>query len=600
MTPPVPPEGRARDDQGRVAVAGLWCAALVLPFLIYLPTVGYGFVFDDQPLIVNNPALQAPIQLGSYFTRDIDALRLDADAVSSNYYRPLLMVVLFAGKAVCGNDPGAWHLAVAVLHALSGLLAMAFLVRCGFGLRPSLLASLVFSTHPAHVDSVAWVSGIQDVWLGITGLLAALAWQACQRGSAWLRLPLLGSAYAAALLSKEAGAGLLLFAAGDAYRARRLREAHAPRAAIALTMLGVLTAAYLLLRLQVLGTLARPLPSSPPLPVALASVPHVAFAYLRMAVAPFDLALLSPVRPVEAWLSAEAAFAAAALGALLAGAAFLARRRPATIPPLLWLGAWLAPSLSLWTLNREWLVMDRYLYLPVLALPWLVLVLLRGRPLIGVLVALAVLYSDLTLVQMRVFRDERAFWARMVEADPASSTALAERGRLLFEAGQRAEARMALERAVLVSPDNLLPALRLAGLDLAEGRATAAAEGYRHLTERSPGYAPAWRNLPVALHQAGRAVEALLAAREAVARFPRDVEARVTLATLLRGIGRREDALATLSPVRGDARAALRTALLLAELGRTQEAREAARAARALSPDPGYQAQLTAIEAGLR
>jgi tetratricopeptide (TPR) repeat protein len=583
-----------------VRSAGLWCAAFLLPLLVYLPTLGYGFVFDDRPLIVHNPALQAPVGAASYFTRDIDALRLDTDGASSNYYRPLLMVVLRAAKAACGDDPRAWHLTVAALHALSGLLAMALLVASGFERSRALLASLVFSTHPVHVDSAAWVSGIQDVWLGVTALLASLAWLGCRRGSPALRLPLLAVAYAAALLSKEAAVGLLLFAAGDAWQARRAREEHAPRAAVALAMLAALTAAYLVVRFLVLGALARPLPSSPALPLALASIPHVVLAYLRMALAPVDLALLSPVRPVAAWLGAKVAVSGAALGVVLAGVAWLARRRPATIAPLLWFGAWLAPALSLWTLNREWLVMDRYLYLPVLALPWLALVLLKGRVQVAVLAALTVAYTGLSLAQMRVFRDERVFWARMVEADPGSSTAQSERGRLLLEAGRRTEARAALERAVQLSPDNLLPALRLSALDLAEGRATAAADGYRRLTERSPGYAPAWRNLPIALHQAGRGEEALAAASEAVRRFPRDVEARVTLATLLREHGRREEALAALSPVRSEARAALRTALLLAELGRRQEALAAVRAAKALSAEPGYQAQLAELEAGLR
>jgi hypothetical protein len=74
-------------------------------------------------------------------------------------------------------------------------------------------------------------------------------------------------------------------------------------------VLAVLTGAYLLVRLQVLGALARPLPSSPALPVALASIPHVVLTYLRMALLPIDLAVLSPVRPVSAWLGARAALA---------------------------------------------------------------------------------------------------------------------------------------------------------------------------------------------------------------------------------------------------------------------------------------------------
>lgn len=587
-------------DRRRLTGAAAWCTAFLLPVLLYLPTLGYGFVFDDQPLLVQNPALQGPPQWASYFARDIDALRLDTAEASSNYYRPLLMVALRTAKAVCGNDPRAWHLAVAVLHAVVGLLAMAVLVGRGFGVGQALLASLAFSAHPAHVDSVAWVSGVQDVWLGVTALLAVLAWQGCTRGPARRGLALLALAYAAVLLSKEAAVGLLLFAAGDAYRARRAHEEGAPRLAAGLGVLCALTAAYLLLRFQVLGALARPLPSSPSFAAALASVPRVVLEYLRMTVAPVDLALLSAVRPVAAWMSVVVLLTGLAVAAVLAAAAWTARRRPGTWLPLLWFTAWLAPCLSLWTLNREWLVMDRYLYLPVLAVPWLVLTLLPGRAQRPALAALVAVYAGLTLVQMPVFRDEGVFWARMAAADPGSSTAQTERGRLLIESGDRAGGRAALERAVALAPESLLPAFRLAGLDLAEGRPAVAAAGYRQIIGRSPGYAPAWRNLPVALQQAGRAGEALQAAQDAVARFPRDIDARVNLATLLRGVGRREEALDTLAPARGDARAALRTALLLAELGRRTEALAATRDARRLSADPAFQRQLDALEAGLR
>ncbi len=138
--------------------------------------------------------------------------------------------------------------------------------------------------------------------------------------------------------------------------------------------------------------------------------------------------------------------------------------------------------------------MDRYLYLPALALPWLILAgtgpLRAGRFRLALLAALTLVYAGLSLAPMRTFRDERSFWARLLQADPRSSTALTEHARLLIEAGRRAEGPHELERAIQLAPDNLLPAFRLANLDLAEGRAAEAVERYARLIGRSPGYAP--------------------------------------------------------------------------------------------------------------
>lgn len=591
------------------AKAAAWAAAFLLPLALYLPTLRYGFVFDDQPLIVRNPALEGTPRLLAYFALDIDALRLDADqAVSSNYYRPLLMVALRGVKAVAGRDPRGWHAAVALLHGGVGLLAMALLVARGHGHGAALLASLAFTAHPVHVDSVAWVSGIQDVWLGVTGLTAALAWEAWRRRPSTGRLLLLAAAFAVALLSKEAALALLLFAAGEAWWARRRGDLDAGRAVRGLLVLGGVSLAYLALRLFVLGALARPLPSSAPPALALASIPRVVLEYLRLTLLPLDLALLSPVRPVRAWPSLEVLVALGLLAGVLALGALLARRWPAGFTPLLWFAAWLAPCLNLWALNREWVVMDRYLYLPVLALPWLILggpgPRRPGRWRLALLAGLTLVYAGLSLAQMRCFRDERSFWARLLQADPHSSTAWTEHARLLIEAGQRPEGRAALERAVQLAPDNLLPAFRLANLDLAEGRAAEAAERYARLIARSPGYAPPWRNLPVALQAAGRTEEALQAARAAADRFPRDVELLVTLATLLRATHQTEQALATLRQARSVApwepRVALREALLLLEAGRRDEARAAVARARPLSGERPYQAQLDALDALLR
>lgn len=417
--------------------------------------------------------------------------------------------------------------------------------------------------------------------------------------------------FSAALLSKESAVGLLAFvgvelAASFSRKCAGATDRRRSLAAFAL-LLGV-TAAYLLARLAVLGRLATPFPTAPSPLASLASVPLVVWAYLKLLLAPCDVALLHPLRPVASLAAPSALGAALALAVAVAASVVAIRRRPGLLAPLAWFGAWLAPHLQLWAVNPEWIVMSRYLFLPALALPWAAYEAVRPEPdsrrergLLSAFVGVALLFSAVSLVRMTSFRDERAFWERMREADPTSSVAWGETGRILAAEGRRAEARRALETATRLDPAALLPRLRLALLSLEEGEAGEAAAALRRLSEASPGYAPAWRNLPIALERFGARADALGAARDAAARFPNDAAILSNLATLLRSAGLREEALDAISRARRarprDATLAFRRAVLLAELGRRDEARLAVADVRTLAPDAELRRLVEALAA---
>jgi len=576
--------------------------AATLPVLLFLPTLGYGFVYDDLPLL-GSAAVADLRRLPAYFTGDIDAVTRSWEGVQSNYYRPLFLSAVAAIRVLAGTNPASWHGVVSVLHGVVGLLAFCVLRALGKMPLAALLGSLVFSFHPVHVDSVAWVSGIQDVLLGLFSLSAYLVYLGYASRTGGSRLLGLALLYTLALLSKETAIGLVLLVAAE-WGWSRLRGAEPVATGRALAVLGVVTVAYLVLRLLVLGALARPFPSAPAPLLAIASLPRVVAEYLRLLFWPVDLALLSPVRPVPALLSTPALASLGALAASALAAGYWIRRSPPAVLPCLWFLAWLAPCLNLWALNPEWLVMDRYLYLPSLALAWGLLgsapILARWRLLS--LAAVIAVFAGLSLVHMRAYRDERAFWARQLDADPGSSVAWAESGRLALEGGDRRQARRALSRAVELDPASLLPALRLGNLAFQEGDALDAVRRYRSIVERSPGYVPAWKNLPVALDAAGRTQEALGEARRAAALFPGDPDIQSVLGVLLRKQGRNPEAIGAFRAARqaapGDPTVAFRLALLLAEHGQLEEAREVARQATSLALSEVQRQQLEALLRG--
>ncbi|MEP7010761.1 MAG: tetratricopeptide repeat protein [Acidobacteriota bacterium] len=588
-----------------------WLAAVLLPIALYLPTLRFGFVFDDRPLLIENPVVRAPQGIGELFTTDLDPHARTSEAPTTNYLRPLFLALAAGLFRLFGEVPLGWHAAAIVLHGLLGGLAFALLRKEGLGVGSALAASLLFSFHPAHAQSAAWVSGLQDLLFGVLSLVAYLAYRTSAEKArpAGTALLALGVAYAVALLAKEPAVGLLLFCAVEAAGAfpfgvspeglvarRPLRE---------LLVLCVVTAGYLFYRREVLGSLAHRFPTAPSLPVALASVPIALLAYARDLLLPVDLFLLDPARPAPAVFSPAALGAAVTLAILLAVIVWGVRRRPALGRPLLWCAAWIAPVLALWAVNPEWMVMDRYLLLPSLGLAWAVALLLpieegRRKLRIAVWMALLTTGAALSCVSSRPFADEERFWAQAIRSDPGSTTAWTEWARRRSEAGDFGAASEALERAIALDPRAQLPRLRRALLALRVGRPETAVAELENLVARNPAYLPAWRNLVVARLRTGDGAGARATLGQALARFPTDPLLWNQSAVLLRDEGRREEALASirraiaLEPDEGEPR--LREALLLVELGRPDEARSAARRALDLGNqrtiDPGVRAQL--------
>lgn len=583
-----------------------WLLASLLPIVLYLPTLHYSFVFDDRPLLIDNPVIQDPQSLKEIFTTDLDPRARLQEAPTTNYLRPLFLALAAGLHELFGADPRGWHLAAVLLHGLLGALAFTVLRREGLSPSSALVAAWIFSLHPAHVQSTAWVSGLQDLLVAVLALFAYLTYRASAARDRFGDLAgvsgllLLGGTYLLALLAKEPAVGLLLFVAGETLLPS-LRPRRRPFAELAL--LTSLTALYFVYRFAVLGKLAHRFPTAPAWPEALASVPMALLAYLRDLLWPVDLFLLHPARPVSSWLAMPALMATAGLALVLALLFLLLEKRPLLRRPSLFFIAWLAPALAIWAVHPEWMVMDRYLLLPSLALGWALLLLFplgqeSGDPplRLPVFLLLLITFGGLSWLGMHDFRDEKTFWAAAVEADPRSSTAWAEIARLRAETGELTAAGEALTKAIDLDPQAQLPRLRRALLALRSDQPLLAATELEELVDRNPAYLPAWRNLVIARGRAGDAAGARRTLDQALDRFPGDPVLWTHNAILLRGENRREEALEAirramnLAP--GDAGLRLREAMLLAELGRNAEAKAAAKGGLALDPAPDVRTQL--------
>lgn len=167
-----------------------------LAFMLYLPSLSHGFVWDDTYFLTDMPFLRDP---GLWWQELGKPL-----FVSRNYFRPLPLLTFVAEARASGVEPFLFHLTNVAFHAanttLVVLLARALLPK-GSGAGAAALAGLLFAVHPALVENVCWVSDRFDLMMAFFLLLGLLAERRLVRPA--MRAGVIGMLFLAALLSKE-------------------------------------------------------------------------------------------------------------------------------------------------------------------------------------------------------------------------------------------------------------------------------------------------------------------------------------------------------------------------------------------------------------
>jgi tetratricopeptide (TPR) repeat protein len=184
-------------------------AVLALTAAVYWRALGGELVYDDRLLIGSNPEIASLGNLPKLFTRGYwDFLDL-REAQYIGYWRPLTALVQALIWPIAGSRPAPYHAACLAIHLLAVTAAYLVARRMGASVGVSGGTGLLFALHPAHVESVAWISALNDPLFGCLALFAVerfLAW----RGHGSRGVPLAATVFfALALLAKELAAALV-------------------------------------------------------------------------------------------------------------------------------------------------------------------------------------------------------------------------------------------------------------------------------------------------------------------------------------------------------------------------------------------------------
>jgi tetratricopeptide (TPR) repeat protein len=516
---------------------------VLVPVLLYGHTTRFGFLLDDYVLFQTSPSLKTLASIPAGFTTDVGALRKGSATVLGSYYRPVFLALSTLYYQVVGGSPFAWHLASVILAGSIGGLAYALFRRLGFAPLPSLLASAVFSLHPAHVSSVAWAAGLQELLAALFVLLALHALLHRPGAAGDVRaIAMAAVAFALALLSKEVALGMVPLCGVWALARRTADRGESRRFGQATLVFASLTVLYFGARVAVFGALAKPWPGAPDFAASVPSIPVAFVTYLRLLVWPTDFSFFRPERPIWAPLDGTVLVSLLIIVALAALASVAIARHGARLLPAAWLVVWLVPALNLWVLDPRLMVTDRYLFLPSLALPWLLLRLVPPRAATVILALLAIAFGGLSLRYAAIFSDERTFVAAMERAEPTNALVFAEKARLLLRDGKPVEAEAAQARAVELTPHDPDLLRALGDMQFGRGDLAGAEARYRRVLISEPWASRPFKLLVIALARGGQSERAFTLARESAGRWPEDFEVQLMYAVLLGIRGERAEA----------------------------------------------------------
>ena len=504
-----------RLNAGALYYVGLPAVLVAVVIACFSPVLWNGFVnWDDLSWFTRNP---------NYRGLSLSHLRWMFTTFYMGHYQPLTWISHALVYSLYGEDPGAYHGASLLLHAVNAVLVfflIAALLRRGWPADPPALrvaaavGALVFAIHPLRVEPVAWAAARQDVLCTVFllgALLAYLRMAAAQvvgrSGRAWYAVSV--ACFALSLLAKATGimlpVALLIL---DAYPLRRLRAAGAlPRRVLIEKLpflLLALGAAELVLRsknpdtmsLAEHGVLAR-----------LAQAFYGVCFYIWKTLVPVGLSPLYQLhKPL--WPAAPQFLVSAA--AMIALTAMLIRYRrghPWALAAWAWYVVMALPLLGFGQAGPQ-LVADRYTY--VACLPWAVLAaagvyrlwlawgtdaqsLNRWLVLAGAEAALLFLGVQ-TYTQSAVWKDTETLWGRAIAVEPDNSIAYHDRGEAREARGDTRGALADYDAAERLNPSDLNAIYNRATARKAQGDVAGAMADYEIVLRRDRGHVRAYNN----------------------------------------------------------------------------------------------------------
>ena len=577
---------KGMPEHGDRRALRLAALAAAVAFLVFLPSLWGGFIWDDHQAI-EQPAARDAFQIGQVGT-----------VFSSDYfrnyreltYRPVVTLSYFLDYALWRQEAFGWRLTNLLLHAVAAAMAFFWCVRVSGRPALSLAAALLFAVHPVQAEVVNNASFREDLLCTVFALVSLLLYEISrgdEKTSSRPYFAILGSdprmalaalCYGAAAFSKEAAIllvpGVIVF-----------RELTAPRRGergrhrlLQLAPLLVVGALYALVRFAWMRIDAPEVAKYPggSFWTALAMVPRLVLVYLRLAAWPIGLHAQRTIEPASSdWLGWLIGAPLVAIVMIVIASLKERRIRDGASSGLAWFGLALVPVLNLAALANP--VAERYLYLPSLGLYLCEVSLIAAalnavqrseftRKVTGpIAIVLIAALASRSLGLSATWASDKAIWRHTLLYDPRNAKALNNLGVEYYHEGETARAIATYQRNTALHPDNLPARRQLSSLYMEAGRYEEAARELEAALQLGPPGPALYYDLGRLRLATGKPQQARQALVSALALDPQHFGARLRLALALSELG--------------EADAARKELEIASQLARTKEEQAELRAA---------------------
>ena len=493
-------QGVSRDPGDRAGLIRNWVvgAILVATFAVFANSIGNGFAYDDRTQILQNQVIRSFSNIGTAVTKEVwfwRALQYEdpgkQDKPTTPYYRPMFTIfqmvcwALFPARvegSSVDQNAGWWHLTSILAHLLAVYVVFLMLEKVTRDWRLSAIATLLFAIHPLRSESVAWISGVTDPLLTVF-LVSSFYFYVEYRESGRLSALMKSlSLFLLAAFTKEPAVALTVFIGAYelfvAKREARLSERLKPAVVFSAVFFAI-SIVYFAMRYYALGFVLNDIKyTNYSFLSVLMTIPIVIWKYLGLLVLPVNLSLFHGTPIVKSPLDVRFIVPFLALILLVLALMPIRKSHPGRFA-LLWFGIHLLPVLNLSAFGEDFMVQERYVYIPSIGFSLLVALALTRIPIdqwltLGsrrlaqgaILALVATLLAGKSFAQNPVWQNDDDLWTHGAEVAPDQAMPYFILGHHYIKRQKIAEAIDALEKYTAMAPGNLVVITNLASAHL--------------------------------------------------------------------------------------------------------------------------------------